>query len=430
MHNYITKKVLGFKDENIKILDFIEKKENITIKIELKRVDHGCPRCGSITDKVHDYRIRKFKHGNLNGYNLSIKYNRRRYVCKECNKKFPEDNNFIDSYSKISNQLNNLIIKRLTNKHTFKDIAKDTNVSSSTIIRRFDKHFSINKLELPEVISIDEFKKTNQSSKRGKYALAIADPINKKLIDILENRRKFPLNNYLEKVPIKVLNNVKVVIIDMWEPYRDLIYKHFRNANIVIDRFHYIRNIIWWLNDIRIKTMNSFKPNQKGYKLLKKFHKLLIKNPKDIHGIYSYNKWFNKMMSPKSIIDECLELNEKLKEAYKFYADFQKATSQPFDTKVEALEFIDDFVTRLYASNLDGSINLANMFINWRHEIANSLYLTYKLDNITYRYTNGFIEGVNNYIKTFRRMCYNIRNFERFITRIITTFNQDFLIKA
>lgn len=46
MHNYITKKVLGFKDENIKILDFIEKKENITIKIELKRVDHGCPRCG------------------------------------------------------------------------------------------------------------------------------------------------------------------------------------------------------------------------------------------------------------------------------------------------------------------------------------------------------------------------------------------------
>lgn len=43
-----------------------------------------------------------------------------------------------------------------------------------------------------------------------------------------------------------------------------------------------------------------------------------------------------------------------------------------------------------YASNLDGSINLANMYINWRHEIANSLYLTYKLDNITYRYTNGF----------------------------------------
>ena len=83
-----------------------------------------------------------------------------------------------------------------------------------------------------------------------------------------------------------------------------------------------------------------------------------------------------------------------------------------------------------YASNLDGSINLANMFINWRHEIANSLYLTYKLDNITYRYTNGFIECVNNYIKTFRRMCYNIRNFERFITRIITNFNQDFLIKA
>ena len=76
----------------------------------------------------------------------------------------------------------------------------------------------------------------------------------------------------------------------MWEPYRDLIYKYFPNAKIVIDRFHYIRNIIWALNDVRIRTMNNYSSNQKGYSVLKKHYKLLNKNPDKINHFFSPNK--------------------------------------------------------------------------------------------------------------------------------------------
>lgn len=40
------------------------------------------------------------------------------------------------------------------------------------VIRRFDKHFSIDELSLSEVISCDEFKKSNVNSKKGKYSLS------------------------------------------------------------------------------------------------------------------------------------------------------------------------------------------------------------------------------------------------------------------
>ena len=430
MRTYFTKLLLGFKDEDIIIKNFIEKNDVIEIDLMLKTNIQECPACSHKTRYVHDYRKRSFKHGKTNGYFLTINYFRRRYVCKECSKRFPEKNTFVDRYAKISNQLNNLLIKQLKDKATFKQIAKDNNVSSSTVIRRFDKHFDIDKLILPNVISIDEFKKSNSNSKMGKYALAIADPINKKIFDIIPNRRKNEFNDYLEKIPVNIKNNVNTVIIDMWEPYRDLTYKHFPNANLVIDRFHFIRNVIWWFNDIRIKAMNSYNTNQKGYRILKKYNKLLIKNPNSISSTYSHSNYWKKLMSQKSIIDECLNLDQDLNYAYKLYEYFQKNTGKPFKSYDEAVKFIDEYVQLLFDSKLHNSQELASMFINWKKEIANSLSRTLVINNVEKRYTNGFIEGVNNYIKTFRRMCFNIRNFDRFKTRIITTFNKQFLIKA
>lgn len=41
-------------------------------------------------------------------------------------------------------------------------------------------------------------------------------------------------------------------------PYFDLVKSVFPNTNIVTDRFHIVRQITRALNQLRIKTMNSF----------------------------------------------------------------------------------------------------------------------------------------------------------------------------
>lgn len=429
MHINFNKLLLGLKEENFKIIKYYQKGRYLNVHLELEKQEHQCPRCRNKTSYVHDYRTRVIKHGNFNGNYLVFHYNRRRYICKSCNKRFPELNSFVDKYAKISNQLNMKIIDDLKDFKTFKSIANSNNVSSSTVIRRADKHISILKLDLPEVISLDEFKKSNSKIKEGKYALSIADPINKKIIDIIPNRWKNKVNDYLYKIPLESLKNVKIVTIDMWEPYKELSYKHFPNAKVVIDRFHYIRQIVWWLDHIRKLVMNSYKTNQKGYQILKKYSKLLIKNPNNINHFFTPNKYFKKLMSEASIINECLAIDDRLFRAYKLYEHFQIKTNDLFETETESLAFIDDFIQILYGSDLPNAKVLADTFINWRKEIANSLYLHYlDQDNNIKRFTSGFIEGSNNFIKTFRRMSYNIRCFNRFKTRIITLFNKELML--
>ena len=61
---------------------------------------------------------------------------------------------------------------------------------------------------LPRVIAIDEYK---GDTKEGKYQLIIADGETKEPIDILPNRRKKTIANYLRKYG----ENVEIVIMDM-----------------------------------------------------------------------------------------------------------------------------------------------------------------------------------------------------------------------
>ncbi len=47
--------------------------------------------------------------------------------------------------------------------------------------------------------------------------------------------------------------------MDMNAPYFELVKAVFPNAKIVTDRFHIVQQITRALNQLRIKTMNSFK---------------------------------------------------------------------------------------------------------------------------------------------------------------------------
>lgn len=111
MHINFIKKLLNLKRENIILSNGNIKNDVFNIDLELKRLDHICPKCNSKTNKVHDYRIRKIKHGLINGYKKIVYYKWRRYVCNKRNCRFPENKNFVDRLAKLSNLANNLIVK-------------------------------------------------------------------------------------------------------------------------------------------------------------------------------------------------------------------------------------------------------------------------------------------------------------------------------
>ena len=67
--------------------------ENITaqlhIYIELPRIEHVCPVCGALTDRIHDYRIQTVKDIPL-ARDTFLHLRKRRYRCscgKRCKRK-------------------------------------------------------------------------------------------------------------------------------------------------------------------------------------------------------------------------------------------------------------------------------------------------------------------------------------------------------
>lgn len=109
------------------------------------------------------------------------------------------------------------------------------------MIRIFDI-VSYPKTKLSAAIAIDEFKGNFWGEK---YQCILTDPENKIVLDILPMRYGHYLSEYFKKFPSDERNQVKYFISDMWEPYSDSASVWFKNATQIIDKYNWIRQVIW-----------------------------------------------------------------------------------------------------------------------------------------------------------------------------------------
>src|SRR5699024_2154032 len=93
----------------------------------------------------------------------------------------------------------NVVAVQLNQGKSYKDVADRIHTTTSTVIRRFD---TINAdmlkepKQLPSVIAIDEYK---GDAGGEKYQTIIADPVDRRLLDIHPDRRKLTVQKYLQQ---------------------------------------------------------------------------------------------------------------------------------------------------------------------------------------------------------------------------------------
>lgn len=167
---------------NLKDVSVISCNEH-SIVLSLPRKFHICPCCNHKTNKVYDYRLQKIKHFFKIEKPLSIFIRKRRYICPNCSKRFLEEFSFLGKYQRMTIPLKKSIISNLFELNYASKIAKEHNVSVSTVLRILDIMPTF-KAKLPEVISIDEFK---GNAGGEKFQFVINDPINIKGIRRIAN---------------------------------------------------------------------------------------------------------------------------------------------------------------------------------------------------------------------------------------------------
>ena len=421
MHLNSIIELLEIKDSKLKILDVKTDKATKTIHLMRERENHVCPKCRQVTNRVHDYRNRTIKHSILNTYNVYVIYRRRRYVCPSCNARFPEHNNFVEKHHKISHYTKQAILDEYQHKHSFHDIARKLNISASTVMRWSARHINPGRLTLPEVLSIDEFKNLKQG--KGKYACLLANPLTREVVDVLEDRRLRTLEAYFATIPLEERKRVKVVSTDLYESYRRLVKRVFPCAKVVADKFHFIRQLYWGLNNVRVRVMKTVPKGSEAYYILKKHWKTLNKYTYALSYKHYYDYRFKYHITPREIVERACEIHPDMKKAIELKDSFYEALQGLY--KHEAKPFFEQFIHKLKASKIPEYQHVAKTFTNWKDEILNAFPLIDEttgeiLDNPP---TNAAIEGMNNKIKTIKRISFGYRNFENFRRRIMTSFN-------
>ena len=356
--------------------------------------EHICPVCGEKTKYIHDYRCRSIKDLPAFDKGVILFYRQRRYSCHNCGKRFAEDNSFVPKYYQMTRRLINKILEKTEEVCSFTSVSKELNISVSTVIRIFDTIAYLSPSELPEAVAIDEFK---GNAGEEKYQAILTNPITGEVLDILSDRKQGHLIKYLKQYDIENRSKVKFFVSDMWKPYHELAQAFFKNATYLVDKYHYVRQIIWAFEKTRKRI-------QKKYG---KQYRLAFKNSKRI-----LTKRQSKLKDEqKERVDTLLYINDELRKAYYLKEAFY--TILDCEDRHTAKKMMNEWVYMAQNSNLTEYYECSNTLINWQTEILNTF---------DYPYSNGFTEGCNNKIKVLKRNAYGYRNFNRFRNRILHIF--------
>ena len=391
LYKHFTEKILGLQGiliENIKSTD-----NTIHVYCKLERKLHKCPCCGNFTDKIHDYRVQIIKDISAFGKFVFIHLKKRRYRCS-CGKRFAENNSFLPRYHRMTNRLSAYIIDRLTDVTSFSGIAREVNLSVSTVIRIF-YFVSYSPKKLPVALSIDEFKGDTNSEK---YQCILTDPVNKVVLDILPKRYESYLTKYFNAFSREERSKVKYFVSDMWKPYSNISSVWFKNATQIVDKYHWIRQVIRAFEAVRKQEQKKFSKSHRRY--FKKSRQLLIKR-------FSFLSDEQKQQ-----VNIMLYASPTLSTAYFFKEDFLKILD--CKDRDSAKIAMSDWINSALDSDIPQLQKCANTMMNWLTGILNSFSSTI---------TNGFTEGCNNKIKVLKRNAYGYRNFNRFRNRILHIFS-------
>ncbi|AXJ12031.1 ISL3 family transposase [Streptococcus pluranimalium] len=396
--------LLGMKDPNITILDYVDA---TTHKEILAKLDYLAPKCHNCHGQMTKYdfqKASKIPYLECAGYKTLIRLKKRRFKCKKCGKVTVSETSLVKKNHQIATVVHQKIAQLLIEKQSMTDIAKRLAVSTSTVIRKLNGfQLKTDWNWLPKNMSWDEY-----HFKKGKMSFIAQDFDSLKVITILDGRTQATIRNHFQRYSRQVRNRVKVITMDMFSPYYQLAKQLFPHAKIVLDRFHIVQHMSRAMNRVRIQIMNQFDRKAHEYRALKRYWKLVQQDSRKLNDKRFYRPTFRAHLTNKEILEKLLSYSQELREHYELYQlllfHFQEKNSKHFfDLIEETISEVNPIFQTVFKT-----------FLKDKEKIINALELPY---------SNAKLEATNNLIKVIKRNAFGFRNFENFKKRILIALN-------
>jgi transposase len=375
-------------------IEILDDKQEIIVPCRSPRLMAKCPRCGHSSKKVHQTSIRIIKHGTLNYRQIIIHLKVRRFKCKSCCRPFTEYFPGI-SRDRASVNLKTQMLDWLR-QNSFNFIAKQFNISSSTLVRFLLKMNGSIKIDWKNdnitKLGIDEH------SFRGKYlVITITDLVNKKLLAVLKSDSQSTLADFIREIPSEYRDKIDEVCTDLRSSYRPVIEKLLPQAILTADRFHVELMGRRALDDIRTVVQDEIKGSRVNLK------KLLWLNESQLD---SQQKMKLELLFKKyeryPVLKQAWIIKEQIIKMY--WSNSIEEAEKRFKHIMMLLETSDD---SCYLVTMKKTLK------KWKGPILN--YFKNKT-------TNGFTEGCHTKIKMIKRVSYGFKNIDNYIAKVTLAF--------
>ena len=386
--------ILGIKEIRIDRVDWQEQSLHIYCSSIFEEA--LCPHCLNKRHVVHQTYERQFRDLPITGKEVYLHLTQRQFYCPDCDRYFNERFSFVDSKRTMTRRYERYVYE-CCKASTMQKISAQENLVWHTVNdicqRGARRELDERPVSNVRVVGMDEF-----ALKKGHraYATVIVDLERVEVIDILGYREQVKLIEYFKNKGVEWGERIDVFCSDMWLGFINTAKTVFPNATLVVDRFHFFGHLNKAVDSQRKSLRRQYK-DQDEFKRLKW---ALLKNAEDLTADQK------KKLTRAFLLAPQLKLLYEHKEKFRSIFDRRLTRAQG---GIELIQWVEQ-AKEMKNKHLNNFLYMLN---EWKE---------YVLNYFTYRFTTSVIEGINNAIKTVKRMGYGFRNFVNFKQRILISF--------
>ena len=292
--------------------------------------------------------------------------------------------------------------------NTVEDVSRKENVGYDAVDGAIDRciHVSVNWDEYTElkILGIDEV--ARRKGRKDYVAIITSQQADGRVavLGVLADRKKNTVRQFLESIPKRLRRTMETVCTDMWDGYVNAVEEFAAehdevSIQVVIDRYHVAKSYRESVDTVRKQEFRRLKKElseTKYQEIVKGMMWAIRKNNRDLTD------------EERERLKRLFEHSPDLKLAYTFREELT-AIFEMHLTKEEGKERLIQWRNKVIRSDLTCFNRFLTTLDNWLDKIAN--YFVNRL-------SSGFVEGLNNKIKTMKRRCYGVFRIETWFQRL------------
>jgi len=345
----------------------------------------------------YDQAKRRVRNLSSAEFRIILEFTVRRVACRTCGAVKRERLDFLADNSHFTKRFA-FYVGRRCRQASIRDVAKELKLTWDTV-KALEMQYMRAQIERagtpgPKAIGIDEI-----SIRKGhNYRIVVSDLIRKRPIWFGgDDRSEASMAQFYDWLGPEKSNGIRLLVMDMWKPFRNVARQRAPQAAILFDKFHIMRHLGEALDKVR-KT---------EYARLRGTDRRFIKGQK--YTLLSHRD--NLSLDGKRSLTLLLAANKRLNTAYVLKESF----GQLWDYRREgwARRFFDNWRASLKWQRLTPYERFAAMIE--RHWDGIAAYC--RPEN---KVSLGFVEGLNNKIRVFQRRAYGLKDEEYLRLKVLS----------